>query len=164
MQQDGEKFAQSIINSDPPSPYGLSYLSFPGFQKFWKHLKLWRVLPSRPKSHLSAVHTLAAHAKAFQDRHRQGEEPKEETPYGQEYVKERKILETPQLELLYYADVAGTVPPHHANTDGHTHDPINGGLPPEWGVELVMKGGFIRYGPWTDRKRCDFSDTIGSHG
>ena len=38
----------------------------------------------------------------------------------------------------------------------------NGDLPPEWGIDLVVRGGFIRYGPWADRQRYGllFADDV----
>ena len=83
----------------------------------------------------------------------------EETPLGAdfstlEYAREPKILEAPTLELLYYADSVGHVPSHAATAP--SDDPLdigNGDLPPEWGIDLAICGGFIRYGPWADRQR-----------
>lgn len=83
----------------------------------------------------------------------------EETPLGAdfatlEYAKEPKVLEAPSLELLYYADSVGQVPNYV--DPAHSDDPFdigNGDLPPEWGVDLAICGGFIRYGPWADRQR-----------
>ena len=34
------------------------------------------------------------------------------------------------------------------------YDIGNGDLPPEWGLDLVFRGGTITYGPWADRQRC----------
>jgi len=85
----------------------------------------------------------------------------EDTPIGInfsefEYAIERKILEAPTLELTYYVDVVGEVPSHPAaaryGVDG-TFDIGNGDTPPEWGFDLVVYGGFLRYGPWADRRR-----------
>jgi hypothetical protein len=90
----------------------------------------------------------------------------EETPVGAdfsklEYAVERKILEAPILELSYYADVAGDVPAQPslvAPSGGEPYDIGNGDLSPEWGIDLVVRGGFIRYGPWADRQRCVVAD------
>lgn len=85
----------------------------------------------------------------------------EDTPIGIdfsafEYAIERKILEAPTLELTYYVDVVGEVPSHPVATrygvDG-IFDIGNGDTPPEWGFDLVVYGGFLRYGPWADRQR-----------
>ncbi|KAI5121559.1 hypothetical protein M0805_000740 [Coniferiporia weirii] len=84
-----------------------------------------------------------------------------------EYAVDRRLLETPLLELTYYADVAGFVPEKpvvNNNPAGQTSvttardiehmDIGNGDLPPEWGIELVVQGGAIHYGPWADRQRA----------
>ena len=26
--------------------------------------------------------------------------------------------------------------------------------PPEYGIDIVIQGGYVRYGPWADRQRC----------
>lgn len=59
------------------------------------------------------------------------------------------------LEVSYYADVVGKVPlDHRSGTAGlESFDIGNGDLPPEWGVDIVVRGGFFRYGPWADRQR-----------
>jgi hypothetical protein len=84
----------------------------------------------------------------------------EETPIGidfstHEYAIERKVLEAPGLELTYYVDVVGDVPIDASLSRG-TDDIGNGDTDPEWGFDLVIFGGFVRYGPWTDRQRCGF--------
>jgi len=85
----------------------------------------------------------------------------EDTPIGidfstHEYAIERKVLEAPGLELTYYVDVVGDVP-IDATPSRSTlgiFDIGNGDTDPEWGFDLVIFGGFVRYGPWTDRQRC----------
>lgn len=73
-----------------------------------------------------------------------------------EYAIERRIVEAPILELSYHADVVGEVP---AELDGpkgmglESYDIGNGDLPPEWGIDLVIRNGALRYGPWADRQR-----------
>lgn len=96
-------------------------------------------------------------------RRRQHKSLDEETPLGADfatldYAIERKILEASVVELLYYADVVGVVPPLGAGQESQDEslDPFdigNGDLPPEWGIDLVIMDGFIRYGPWADRQR-----------
>jgi hypothetical protein len=85
----------------------------------------------------------------------------EETPIGidfatHEYAVERKVLEAPGLELTYYVDVVGDVPidASPSRSTGGMCDIGNGDTDPEWGFDLVIFGGFVRYGPWTDRQRC----------
>ncbi|KAF8161147.1 hypothetical protein B0H34DRAFT_654233 [Crassisporium funariophilum] len=75
-----------------------------------------------------------------------------------EYAVERNILEAPSLEVSYYVDAVGEVPSHptttHSAGDG-IHDINNGDTAPEWGFDLIISGGFIRYGPWADRQRAE---------
>jgi hypothetical protein len=85
----------------------------------------------------------------------------EDTPVGVdfstlEYAVERKILEAPVVEVSYYADLNGEVPPKAAQIKNLILDAVdigNGDFAPEWGVDLVIRSGFIRYGPWADRQR-----------
>jgi hypothetical protein len=87
----------------------------------------------------------------------------QETPIGidfstHEYAIERNILETPTLDLTYYVDVVGEVPPF-PHTDpfsrGDVVDIGNGDTAPEWGFEIVINGGALKYGPWADRQRAE---------
>jgi hypothetical protein len=73
-----------------------------------------------------------------------------------EYAIERRILEAPVLGLSYYADAVGEVPVEADGPKGmglESYDIGNGDLPPEWGIDLVIRNGVIRYGPWADRQR-----------
>ncbi len=124
-------------------------MTFHRFGKIWRKLHLYALMAkfilrqssSRPQLHVKSTSM------------------DEDTPIGagftsMEYAIERKILETSSLELCYYADVAGTVPPLSQHPDQGGLDNIgNGDVGPEWGIDLVVKSGFIRYGPWADRQR-----------
>lgn len=60
------------------------------------------------------------------------------------------------LELSYYADVVGEVPPLSEQVEPIGVESIdigNGGLSPQWGIDIIVRNGFIRYGPWADRQR-----------
>ncbi|KIO30015.1 hypothetical protein M407DRAFT_20877 [Tulasnella calospora MUT 4182] len=79
-----------------------------------------------------------------------------ELTHDVEYAKVTTIVDTPVLDVVYFADVPGPVPEGARSLGGGARGVIdvgNGDLPPEWGVELVMHGGSIIYGPWTDRQR-----------
>lgn len=75
-----------------------------------------------------------------------------------EYAKVTTLLVTREIDMTYYVDVAGTVPSEHARKNRvaglETHDVGNGDLSPEWGIDLVIRGGAITYGPWADRQRA----------
>jgi hypothetical protein len=73
-----------------------------------------------------------------------------------EYAIERKILEAPEAEFVYYIDKVGPVPPASRSWTRRAQDPLdigNGDLDPEWGIDFIIKGGIVRYGPWADRQR-----------
>lgn len=78
-------------------------------------------------------------------------------PHRVEYAKVTTLLATPELEMTYYCDTAGRVPLIPKVVTGfvglETSDIGNGDLSPEWGVDLVIRGGTITYGPWADRQR-----------
>ena len=144
-----------------------SYLSFASFEQLWKSLKLWSVTNlSEPRTHglFAYLGVLIPHPPTIWPWRKKKRDISEETPLGAdfstlEYAIERKILETPVLELLYYADVVGTVPSQESqqsHSDSGVPDPFdigNGDLPPEWGIDFVIREGFVRYGPWADRQR-----------
>lgn len=75
-----------------------------------------------------------------------------------EYGKFSTILDSPSIGLSYYWDVPGVVPQRSQNrvrpypTFG---DDINGDVPPEYGIDLRVRGGDVNYGPWADRQRAD---------
>lgn len=148
------------------------FLTYLYYYKLWTRLKLWSVESTSHARARSFVRRLfgrsvpVPHPPTSWAWWRAPKAPDDETPIGidfskLEYAIERKILEAPTLELLYYADVVGIVPaePSRPSTDSSSLDPFdigNGDLPPEWGIDFVVKGGFLRYGPWADRQRCEF--------
>ncbi|KAF5393264.1 hypothetical protein D9757_000624 [Collybiopsis confluens] len=129
--------------------------SYPTFIKVWEALKLYTPV----LKYLSAYQS----SKSRQGSHRPKRSKKsmdEDTPVGAdfskfEYAIERKILETSFLELCYYADVVGVVPQTPAQQAAPV-DPFdigNGDFGPEWGVDVAIHGGVLKYGPWADRQR-----------
>ncbi|PCH43678.1 hypothetical protein WOLCODRAFT_122406 [Wolfiporia cocos MD-104 SS10] len=172
MQDFGQKVKEQMKQSSDPAHGKRNSLSFSSFQKLWNSLELWSVaLPSYSSSRaLRAMRSLfgyasvpVPHPPASWGWRKSQKKSDEETPVGidfstLEYAMERKILEAPVLELLYYADVVGLVPePSQSSSNIGDVDPFdvgNGDLPPEWGVNVVVRGGFMRYGPWADRQRA----------
>ncbi|RFU28272.1 hypothetical protein B7463_g8069, partial [Scytalidium lignicola] len=77
---------------------------------------------------------------------------------GIEYATVSTIVDSPEASMIFYWDVAGTVPSSNSISDSKS-DPeiknINGDVSPEWGINLSFKGGTINYGPWADRQRAD---------
>ncbi|KAG6832605.1 hypothetical protein H0H92_014441 [Tricholoma furcatifolium] len=75
-----------------------------------------------------------------------------------EYAIERKILETPLLEISYFFDVVGEVPEHSGLADQagvQSIDIDNGDVAPDWGFDIIINGGVLHYGPWSDRQRVE---------
>ena len=67
------------------------------------------------------------------------------------------IVDSPEISMCIYWDVPGLVP-HLRSTrnplPGFERD-INGDAPPDWVIELKIRGGTVNYGPWADRQRAD---------
>ena len=157
MVSTGKKLHAEAQDSSGRPMHSFSYLTFSAFAKLWKRAKLWNIIDPRPQGMHGIMHNAAW------PRRRARGATEEETPLGidfttMEYAKEAKVLEAPMLELLYYADSVGEVP-RDAEAGDHprlSDDPFeigNGDLPPEWGIDLAIRGGVLRYGPWTDRQR-----------
>ena len=71
-----------------------------------------------------------------------------------EYAKVTTILDSAELYLSFYYDEPGRVPPlskQLPTDEGHIG---NGGMSPEWGLDIEVTGGTISYGPWADRQRA----------
>ncbi|KAF7969728.1 hypothetical protein HWV62_26142, partial [Athelia sp. TMB] len=148
MTATGELVQEHIASSKYASLPKSSYLNYRTFFKLWRRLKLYATLKPPRRSRVMSWRTRKT--------------PEEDFPVGhesatREYAIERKLLETPLLEISYYADVVGKVPSdHRSGTAGlESFDIGNGDLPPEWGVDVVVRGGFFRYGPWADRQRAE---------
>ena len=75
-----------------------------------------------------------------------------------DYAKVTTIAELTSLTANIYWDVPGVVPSGTASSIdrmGEEGENINGAPPPDYGVELHLKGGIINYGPWADRQRIN---------
>ncbi|KFY59598.1 hypothetical protein V496_05633 [Pseudogymnoascus sp. VKM F-4515 (FW-2607)] len=74
-----------------------------------------------------------------------------------EYATVSTILDSPEASISYYWDIPGKVPAEIGSPKPQpwqTND-INGDLPPEWGIDVIVKGALVNYGPWADRQRAD---------
>ncbi|KAK7692730.1 hypothetical protein QCA50_004363 [Cerrena zonata] len=163
MSDQGRQIHTTIQRSQHPTFRHLGHLSFPIFQKLWKHLKLWKH-STNPFS--KPPKPTFPHPAASWNRRKAAKSSEDATPLGAdfeklEYAKEPKILECPRLELLYYADVVGVVPMvPEAAAALDPQDIGNGDVPPEWGIDLALNGGSLRYGPWADRQRAHLQQTF----
>ncbi|KAL5523541.1 hypothetical protein ACEPAG_7714 [Sanghuangporus baumii] len=153
---------ECFLQSDRPMSTKAVPLTFTGFKKLW----------IRCRTAFPFYKTRGNRYAKEQKRKSRGKKNDEEASHvgadfsQLEYAIDRRIVETPELELVYFADVAGLVPlkpltgldrntratPKQAN-ELEFLDIGNGDLPPEWGVDVIVHGGSIHYGPWADRQR-----------
>ncbi|KAG9221064.1 hypothetical protein CCMSSC00406_0005497 [Pleurotus cornucopiae] len=127
------------------------YASYHTFSKLLRQVRLGKSLPTPNKKHEDDNHASRSKGKKSSDH------PPVLDPNA-EYAIERRILEAPVLELSYYADVVGEVPPLSERVEPVSVESIdigNGGLSPQWGIDIIVRNGFIRYGPWADRQRAE---------
>lgn len=74
-----------------------------------------------------------------------------------EYAKASTIADISKLIFKFYWDIAGPRPYNNVSNNflaGKFLD-VNGHKPPEYGMELVVCGGRVNYGPWADRHRVN---------
>lgn len=141
-----------------------SYQAYRSFIRIWRQLGLYdltnKYFATRRQQHIAHQTIQSSTRGVFRKSKKKLDE---DTPIGidfstYEYAVERKVLECPVLELSYYVDVVGEVPPlpHHEQfSRSDLIDIGNGDTPPEWGLDLVIHGGFLKYGPWADRQRVE---------
>lgn len=141
-----------------------SYQAYRSFIRIWRQLGLYELtskyFATRRQQHIAHQTIHSSTRGVFRKSKKKLDE---DTPIGidfstYEYAVERKVLECPVLELSYYVDVVGEVPPlpHHEQfSRSDVIDIGNGDTPPEWGLDLVIHGGFLKYGPWADRQRVE---------
>ncbi|ORY27357.1 hypothetical protein BCR39DRAFT_589249 [Naematelia encephala] len=80
--------------------------------------------------------------------------PQESKREDREYAKVTTLLEAPGLDLTYYADTPGLVPhPSDAEVIDEADEMGNIEPAPEYGIDVTIHGGIIKYGPWADRQR-----------
>jgi hypothetical protein len=70
-----------------------------------------------------------------------------------EYAKVTTILDSAELQLSFYYDEPGRVPPVQNQLPGDETYIGNGDVSPEWGLDIEVTRGTISYGPWADRQR-----------
>lgn len=71
-----------------------------------------------------------------------------------EYAKVTTLLDTPALDFVYYSDAPGPVPPREEASIIDEADEFGNVEPsPEYGIDIVVHGGLLKYGPWADRQR-----------
>ncbi|TFK44762.1 hypothetical protein BDQ12DRAFT_730786 [Crucibulum laeve] len=137
-----------------------SYLSYRSFTRLCRQIKLYTLTTkySTTRREQRTAHQNITTAAGLLKKARKAVD--EDTPIGAdfsqlEYAIERKILEAPIFELSYYVDVVGEVPEDPEDIGLETIDIGNGDVAPEWGIEMIVRGGLLRYGPWADRQRAE---------
>ncbi|KAI9592098.1 hypothetical protein BDF19DRAFT_498830 [Syncephalis fuscata] len=75
-----------------------------------------------------------------------------------QYAAVADVLECSQLDILYYSDVVGTVPPLDQHLSIENDKIGNGDIAPEWGLQLAITNSLIQYGPWADNQRGQLQD------
>ena len=75
-----------------------------------------------------------------------------------EYAQFSTVVDSPEIAVNVHWDDPGFVP--HPSDERKSQalkdrDDINGSAPPDWGINLRVKGGTITYGPWADRQRAE---------
>lgn len=70
-----------------------------------------------------------------------------------EYAKVTTVLDSAELQMSFYYDEPGRVPPIQEQLPSDEVHIGNGDLSPEWGLDIEITGGTISYGPWADRQR-----------
>ncbi|XP_006461147.1 hypothetical protein AGABI2DRAFT_185437 [Agaricus bisporus var. bisporus H97] len=131
-----------------------SYLSYRSFRRIWRQLGLY---PLTSSYGLNRQRQRNFRAFSTQSRSKRETAVEEETPIGAdfatlEYAVERKMLETPVLELDYFVDIVGDVPPLEDQMFPMLNEFGNGDISPDWILELVVSGGTLRFGPWAQRQ------------
>jgi hypothetical protein len=75
-----------------------------------------------------------------------------------EYAKVTTILDSAELQLIFYYDEPGRVPPMHQQLPSDEEHIGNGDMSPEWGMDIEVSGATISYGPWADRQRVSLQE------
>jgi len=78
-----------------------------------------------------------------------------------EYGRFSTIVDSPSIGASIRWDVPGQVSKHSPSKSDNVSEPtvdINGGEPPDWSIDLRLRGGEIHYGPWADRQRSDLQN------
>lgn len=71
-----------------------------------------------------------------------------------EYARVTEILKSPVLTLDYYYDSPGFVTQESTTAElPDNFKDINGDSAPEYGLDMIIEGGTVNYGPWADRHR-----------
>ncbi|KAI9455337.1 hypothetical protein BJY52DRAFT_1280457, partial [Lactarius psammicola] len=158
MVSTGSHIHEQLRRAHSLSFHYFHYLTYSVFSKLYRSARLRDGLRAAAQSFMRQPSD--ASARSFRIRLKRAQSIDNETPVGpdsakREYAIQRRVLEAPTLELSYYADAVGVVPAKQRPVDNEGFDIGNGDVSPEWGIDLVVHGGILRYGPWADRQRAE---------
>ncbi|KAI9688057.1 MAG: hypothetical protein M1822_001562 [Bathelium mastoideum] len=80
-----------------------------------------------------------------------------------EYARLPILADLPKVKVSFFWDIPGPVPGHHEIQDSSylvDYSDINGSVPPEYGLDILVFGGVVNYGPWTDRQRMNIQSVF----
>jgi hypothetical protein len=80
---------------------------------------------------------------------------------GVEYASSSVLADCPKIGFTFYWDSPGKVSEINCNFDDDPTtlvDHVNGSAPPEYGMDILVYGGTVSYGPWMDRQRIIFQN------
>ncbi|CAF9934486.1 MAG: hypothetical protein HETSPECPRED_009247 [Heterodermia speciosa] len=78
-----------------------------------------------------------------------------------EYARFETIVDSPGILISIHWDVPGQVSEKKFATESsHADGDINGSDPPDWSIDVHIRGGEIHYGPWADRQRTDLQNAF----
>ncbi|KAF8448340.1 hypothetical protein BGX38DRAFT_1270356 [Terfezia claveryi] len=134
--------------------------------------KLWTtvrdLLPSFHLSQESLIPTAPPNARNLRNdrwmglpRYLDENEEAEKSHFGPaEYAVVTTILDSPEVRMTMYWDVPGEGRrrANRSRFQRENANDINGDTPPEWGIDLAIKGGTVNYGPWADRQRVELQN------
>jgi hypothetical protein len=138
---------QASKASKPRWPDNMTYIKF---VKLWRKWSLASAIP-RPKTEANHAGPMRTATQRMRRVFRRHEDTTDEIDYTTfEYAVERKLLEAPTMDITYYIDNVGFIP---ILMDGTQAASESKDTEPEWGIDIVIHGGVIKYGPWSDRQR-----------
>jgi len=80
-----------------------------------------------------------------------------------DYARFSTILDSPAVHLNFFWDVPGVVTEEHVALSGIHHDysgRSHGHPAPAYGLDLMVRGGNVNYGPWADRLRVEIQNAF----
>lgn len=78
-----------------------------------------------------------------------------------DYARFSTILDCPAVHFRFYWDIQGPLSEDDAvKTAGVASYDLNGDVPPGYGMDLVVRGGDVNYGPWADRLRLEIQSAF----